>query len=223
MWDEPVEESTEVLAGRHERRSLADTGVLMVHTLPRVVAAVAAATALAGPGAGAAHGDELTYADTASDVHLLQPDNSTTLHGDMVNTDVSTVLVDHRDRRIKGKFGFTDLARTGQGFVAALSVYTSDDRRFRVVVHTLGPWRGQSVLETWNGKEVECDSMRHDVDYDANTVKVSLPTDCLAAPRWVRVGLVVASTPDGTTVYIDDAQHPDVPARSTWSSKIRRG
>ena len=66
-------------------------------------------------------------------------------------------------------------------------------------------------------------SMRHAIDYDANTVKVSMRTECLAGPRWVRVGLVAASTPDGTTVYIDDAQHPDVPVRSTWSSKIRRG
>jgi hypothetical protein len=195
----------------------------MVRSLPRVVIAIAATTALAATGAGAAHAERLTYDDSASDVHVIQADDSTTLHGDMVNTDIRSVLVDHRERRIKGKFGFTDLARTGQVYIAALSVYTSDDRRFRLVVDTLGPWRGRSVLETWNGKEVECDSLRHEIDYDANWVKVSLGTDCLAEPRWVRVGLVAVSTADGTTLYIDDGQHPDVPARSTWSSKIRRG
>jgi hypothetical protein len=195
----------------------------MVRSLPRVVIAIAATTALAATGAGAAHAERLTYDDSASDVHVIQPDDSTTLHGDMVNTDIRSVLVDHRERRIKGKFGFTDLARTGQVYIAALSVYTSDDRRFRLVVDTLGPWRGRSVLQTWIGKEVACDSLRHEIDYDANHVTVSLRTDCLSEPRWVRVGLVAASTPDGVTVYIDDAQHPDVPGRSNWSSKIRRG
>ena len=193
----------------------------MVHSITRVV--IVAVTTLAASSAGAAHGQELSYADSTSDVHLLQADDSTTLHGDMDNTDVRSVRIDHGNRRIRAKFGFTDLARTGLGFVTALSVGTSDGRRFRVLVDTIDAWRGRAVLETWNGKEIECASMRHAIDYDANTVKVSMRTDCLAGPRWVRVGLVAASTPDGTTVYIDDAQHADVPERSTWSSKIRRG
>ena len=193
----------------------------MVHSVSRVV--VVAFTALATIGSGAAHGQELSYADGASDVYLIQADDSTTLYGDMVNTDVRYVRIDHRNRRIKAKFGFTDLARTGRGFVTALSIRTSDSQRFRVTVDTLDVWRGWSVLETWNGKPIECDSMRHDIDYDANTVKVSMDTDCIDKTRWVQVGLVAASTPDGNTVYIDDAQHADVPRLSTWSSKIRRG
>lgn len=192
----------------------------MVHSVLRVVVAV---TALATIGSGAAHGEELSYADSASDVYLIQDDDSTTLYGDMVNTDVRWVRIDHRNRRIKAKFGFTDLTRTGRGFVTSLSVRTSDRRRFRVTVDTLDAWRGWSGLETWNGKPVECDSMRHAIDYDANTVKVSMDTDCIGKPRWVQVGLVAASSPDGVTVYIDDAQHTDVPKWSTWSSKIRRG
>ena len=192
----------------------------MVHSVSRVLVAV---TALVVTGAGAAHGQELSYADSASDVHVIQADDSTTLHGDMVNTDVRSVRIDHGNRKIRAKFAFTDLARTGQVFITALSVRTSDRRRFRVVVDALNAWRGRSVLVTWNGREIECDSMRHAIDYDANTVKVSMRTDCLAEPRWVQVGLLAASTPDGTTVYVDDAQHADFPARSTWSSKVRRG
>jgi hypothetical protein len=192
----------------------------MAHSVSRVVVA---ATALAVTGAGAAHGQELSYADSASDVHVIQADDSATLYGDMVNTDVRSVRIDHGNRKIRAKFVFTDLARTGQVFVTALSVRTSDRRRFRVVVDALNAWRGWSVLETWNGKEIECASMRHAIDYDTNTVKVSMRTDCLAEPRWVQVGLIAASTPDGATVYVDDAQHADFPEWSTWSSKIRRG
>lgn len=192
----------------------------MVHSALRVVVAV---TALAITGSGVAHAQELSYADSASDVHLIQPDDSTTLYGDMVNTDVRWVRIDHRNRRIKAKFGFTDLARTGHGFIAALSVRTSDSRRFRVVVDAISARRGLSGLETWNGKDLECDSMSHAVDYDANTVKVSMGTDCIGEPRWVQVNLFVLSTPDGDTTYIDDAQHPDIPKWSTWSKKVRRG
>ncbi len=194
----------------------------MVHSVLRVVG-VAVTALLAATGAGAAHGQDLSYADSASDVYLIQADDSTTLHGDMVNTDVRWVRIHHGNRRIKAKFGFTDLARTGEGFITALSVRTSDSRRFRVVVDAISARRGLSGLETWNGKELECASMHHAVDYDANTVKVSMGTDCIAEPRWLQVGLFVLSTPDGDTVYIDDAQHADVPRWSTWSSKIRRG
>ena len=193
----------------------------MAHSISRVV--IVAAAALAAIGGGAAHGQELSYADGASDVHLLQPDNTATLYGDMVNTDVVSVLVDHRNRQIKAKFGFTDLARTSQRFIAALSVRTSDSRRYRVVVNALSSWRGETAIETWNGKEVECASIRHAIDYDANTIKLSMDTDCLEKPRWVQVGLVTASTPDGNTVYADDAQRPDFPLWNVWSSKVRRG
>ena len=206
-------------AGRPTRNP---RGILRVHSVSSAGAVLV--TALVATGAGAAHGQELSYADGASDVHLIQADDSTTLHGDMVNTDVTTVLVDHRNRRLKARFGFTDLARTGQGFVTLLQVRTSEGRRFNVVVvATPGGWRGQPVLQTLNGKELECASLRRAIDYDANTVKVSMGTDCLDRPRWVQVGLLALSSPTADTFYIDDAQHPDVPVRSTLSRKIRRG
>ena len=42
-------------------------------------------------------------------------------------------------------------------------------------------------------------------------------------PALRKVGLVTASTPDGNTVYADDAQRPDFPQWNVWSSKVRRG
>lgn len=197
----------------------------MTHSFSRVVVGAAAASALLVAGAGAAHGQQVSYADGASDVHVFQSDDTATLVGDVVNTDVRSVLVDHRNRRIKARFGFTDLARTGVGFVSLLHVRTSEGRRFNVlVVATQGGWSGGTVLETWNGKELECGSLRRTIDYDANTVKVSLGTDCLDEPRWVQVALEAASVQaEDNLVYIDDAQHADVPARGTWSRKIRGG
>jgi hypothetical protein len=197
----------------------------MVHSISRVAVGVAATTTLAVTGVGAAHGQELSYADGASDVHVFQADDTTTLVGDVVNTDVTSVSVDHRNRRLKAKYGFTDLARTGLGFVALLHLRTSERDRFNVlVVANTTSWRGGAVLETWSGKELECGSLRRTIDYDANTVKVSLGTDCLDEPRWVQVALEAASVQaEDNLVYIDDAQHADVPARGTWSRKVRRG
>jgi hypothetical protein len=175
--------------------------------------------------AGAAHAQKLSYADGASDVHVFQADDTTTLVGDVVNTDARSVRIDHRNRVLKAKFGYTDLARTGVAFAAILHVLSSEGRQFNVVVAAgTGSWRGGAVLETANGKELECTSLRRSIDYDANTVKVSLGTDCLDDPRWVRVALEVASIQaEDDLVYIDDAQHPDIPDQGTYSSKVRRG
>ncbi len=49
-------------------------------------------------------------------------------------------------------------------------------------------------------------------------------TDCLNEPRWVRVALEAFSIQaEDDLLYIDDAQHADIPKQGTWSSKIRRG
>ncbi len=201
----------------------------MVHPIARLarfttlVAAVT--TTLAVAGTGVAHAQQLSYADTASDVHAFQPDDSTVLVGDVVNTDVTKVTVDHRNKRLKATYRYTDLDRTGQGFVAVLHVRTAKRARFNLlVVAGTASWRGVHVLETWNGREIECGSMRHSIDYDANVVKVSLDRDCLKEPRWVQVALEAASIQDDPDlVYIDDAQHPDIPDVGTWSTKIRKG
>lgn len=197
----------------------------MIHSISRVFV-VAVTTLVATATAGAAHAQKLSYADGASDVHVFQADDSTTLVGDVVNTDVRSVKIDHRNRKLKAKFGYTDLTRTGIGFAALLHVLSSEGRRFNVVVAAgTASWRGGAVLETANGKDLECASIRRTIDYDANTVKVSLGTDCLDEPRWVRVALEAASIQaEDNLVYIDDAQHADVPTQgTTLSGKIRRG
>ncbi|HEX5985835.1 MAG TPA: hypothetical protein VFY86_04905 [Nocardioides sp.] len=201
----------------------------MVHPIPRLATittlVAAVTTTLAVAGTGVAHAQELSYADNASDVHAFQPDGSTVLVGDVVNTDVTSTTVDHRNKRVKATFRYTDLDRTGQAFVALLHLRTSDGKRFNLPV-VAGPasWRGEAALETWNGKELDCGSLRHSINYDADVMKVSLDRECLKEPRWVQVALEAASIHDDPNlVYIDDAQHPDVPDVGTWSRKIRKG
>jgi hypothetical protein len=195
----------------------------MIHTIPRIFAVVV--TTLVAT-SGAAHAEKLSYVDSASDVHVFQADDTTTLVGDVVNTDVRSVRIDHRNRKLKAKFGYTDLTRTGVGFVSVLHVLSSEGRSLNVIVAAgRASWRGGAVLETAAGRDLECPSIRRTIDYDANTVKVSLGTDCLGEPRWVRVALEAASIQaDDNLVYIDDAQHADVPTQgTTLSRKIRRG
>jgi hypothetical protein len=202
----------------------------MIHPIPRLarittlVAAVS--TTLAVAGTGVAHAQALSYDDSASDVHVFQPDDSTVLVGDVVNTDVRSVTVDHRNKRLKAKYRYTDLTRTGTGFVALLHLRTSDAKRFNLLVVATADtsWRGGAALETWNGRPLTCGSLRHSINYDTNVIKVSLENDCLKKPRWVQVAMEAASIQeDPNLVYIDDAQHPDVPDVGTWSRKIRKG
>jgi hypothetical protein len=209
----------------------------VVHPISRVAVSAATVTALTVTGAGASHAQKLSYADGASDVYALHDDDSTTLVGDVVNTDVRSVTIDHRNRTFKAKFGYTDLARTGNGFLVNLHVLTSNGTQFLVYVSaassTPGSWRGdRPLLAKGNGKSpknVECASIRRSIDYEANTLKVSLSTDCLGEPRWVRVALKAASVQvgglpeDGVLYVADDAQRPDVPPTITLSGKIRRG
>jgi hypothetical protein len=198
----------------------------MIHSISRVVVGLVAVTTLTATSAGAAHAQKLSYADGASDVHVFQADDTTTLVGDVVNTDVRSVRIDHRNLKLKAKFGYTDLTRTGVGFASVLHVLNSEGRQFDVVVAAgAASWRGGAVLQKPNGKELECASIRRSIDYDANTVKVSLGTDCLGEPRWVRVALeAVSIQAEDDLLYIDDAQHPDIPTQGTTGSrKIRRG
>ena len=108
----------------------------MVHPIPRLATittlVAAVTTTLAVAGTGVAHAQELSYADNASDVHAFQPDGSTVLLGDVVNTDVTSTTVDHRNKRVKATFRYTDLDRTGQAFVALLHLRTSDGKRFNL-------------------------------------------------------------------------------------------
>ena len=175
--------------------------------------------------AGAAHAQKLSYADTASDVYVFNPHDTTTLVGDVVNTDVRSVRIDHRDQVLKAKFRHTDLAKTGVGFAELLHVLSSDGRRFNVFVSAgKSAWHGTAALETSSGKKLKCAALHPSIDFDANTGEVSMGTDCLNEPRWVRVALEAFSIQaEDDLLYIDDAQHADIPKQGTWSSKIRRG
>jgi hypothetical protein len=57
---------------------------------------------------------------------------------------------------------------------------------------------------------VPCDGLSSKVDRAKNTFRVSVPTDCLNRPRWVRMGLLYYTHPRKDVYLADDALGPDV-------------
>jgi hypothetical protein len=57
---------------------------------------------------------------------------------------------------------------------------------------------------------VPCDGISSKVDGAKNTLRVSVPTNCLKRPRWVRMGLLYYVHPHDDVYLADDALGPDV-------------
>ena len=79
--------------------------------------------------------------------------------------------------------------------------------------------------------EVECNGLRHRIDYAANTVRISVPRRCLDRPRWVRVGAKTISLGvdrRGEVIRYDDALATGTdgratPSRITLGQRLQRG
>jgi hypothetical protein len=72
-------------------------------------------------------------------------------------------------------------------------------------------------------KKVSCHVTRK-VDYTANTATVWVPRSCLGRPRWVKVGMAVASSasPEFSPAHVDDARANGDFADPTWSPRVYR-
>ena len=57
--------------------------------------------------------------------------------------------------------------------------------------------------------QVPCDGISSKVDRAKNTFRVSVPTDCLNRPRWVRMGLLYYVHPHADVYLVDDSLGPD--------------
>ncbi|GAA1446732.1 hypothetical protein GCM10009641_70990 [Mycobacterium cookii] len=178
----------------------------------------------------AAHAEKVVSEDSVGDVVTLA-DGSTDLQDAVPapgygGVDVVRTSVAHGATRLRLTVSFRALERDPLQF----TVFRISTPRgtFDVLVERLGGKPISSMDR--RGKTVECGGLRSKVDRGADTLTTSLPTSCLDAPRWVRVGVgavgvaAQAESPDLAAVYADDA-HRDGTVRDALakSPKVRRG
>ena len=182
----------------------------------------------------AAHAEKVATEDAVGDVVTVGPTESG--EDDLANlvpapdnttVDVVRTTVDHTDSRLRIRI---DLREVGDArlYFAGLRVRTPRGR-YEVEVDRLG--RRPKPELTRRGA-VECARLRADTDAATARVVVTIPTVCLENPRWVQVGVGVASgetvaTADGSEELVlhgDDAHRDgDIRDRIALGPKVRRG
>lgn len=190
-----------------------------MHTTPRALGVALLLTALtpwASPAATAETG--FGASDSEGDVWVELYDNEDTLSGfdaagSPSNADVVAVQAVHARPRISFVTEYADLDE-GPGestLVWKMRMRFEDGPPVSANVYTLGRPDGQVYL--WNERKqhaVQCDALRHTIDYDANTVAVSLPRSCVGKPRWFRfTGVSYAVAGSSTQTGDDDFNYLD--------------
>lgn len=182
----------------------------------------------------AAHADRLVTEDAVGDVVSVEPTESGEDElGNLVpapdNTvaDVVRTTVDHTDSRLRIRIDLRELG-SARLYYAGVRVRTPRGT-YEVEIDDLG--RKPKPELTRRGA-VECSRLRADTDAATARVVVTIPTTCLEDPRWVQVGVGVASgemmtNADGAeeiVVHGDDAHRAgDVRNRIALGPKVRRG
>ncbi|MBA2768797.1 MAG: hypothetical protein H0U35_06650 [Sporichthyaceae bacterium] len=165
--------------------------------------------------AGAA---ELRTDDGVGDVWAEVYDDTGTFEGwvkagTVVNGDVISTKARHASRRIVFTTRYALLVR-GAGenrFKTQQQMRFPDGSTAAVVVDTSNGWTGASyVYDADTGNGIPCAGVRHEIDYDADTVRVSFPRACVDRPRWLRyVGLAYAWSGSDTETGDDDHNYLD--------------
>jgi hypothetical protein len=165
--------------------------------------------------AGAA---ELRVGDGEADVWQAVYDDHEVLEGwveagTVVNGDVVSTRARHTARRIAFTTRYASLER-GPGenrFITQQRMRFADGSTASVQVHTSRRWRGESYLaDDDTGSGMPCRGVEHEIDYEADKVRVSFPRACVDRPRWLRfVGLAYALSGGDTATGSDDHNYLD--------------
>jgi len=182
----------------------------------------------------AAHAEKVVTDDAVGDVVTLGPtepgeDDLANLvpAPDNTTTDVVRTTVDHTGSRLRIRIDLHELG-DARLYFAGVRVRTPRGT-YEVEIDDLG--RKPKPELTRRGA-VECSRLRADTDAATARVVVTIPTTCLEDPRWVQVGVGVASgemmtNADGAeeiVVHGDDAHRAgDVRNRIALGPKVRRG
>ena len=185
----------------------------------------------------AAHAERVVVVDASGDVQKLdwersgKDDPKFLPAPEETSVDVVRTVVAHRGKRLAITARFRDLTRVREHETRTV-VVTPDQRRFDVQVTVGGGGRLRTTM-TRDDRAYTCQGLRAVLDVERDRLGVSVPTACLGAPRWVRVGLMAGGIEDTRTeehpydfeMYSDDA-NSDVLVTQEWpvlGPKVRRG
>jgi hypothetical protein len=176
-----------------------------------------------------AHAEKVVTEDAVGDV-LSLGDGEDLGEGvpapDYAGVDVVRTAVAHGAQRLRVGVRFRNLER--DPFQFTVIHVSTPQGGYELVVERLG---GKPITSLVRGrKDVDCRGLKTKVDLGEETVTTSLPTSCLGAPRWVKVGVGAVAlaadqaSPELAAVYADDAHRDgEIRDRIAPGPKVHRG
>ena len=144
-------------------------------------------------------------------------------------TDVLRTVVDHSASRVRVTIRLRELG-SGRSYYGVLQVRTPDGT-YEVEAERLG--RDPKLDMTHRNGAVDCARLRASSDRARARVVVTIPTACLASPRWVQMGVGIVSvetmpTDAGSEELValaDDAHRPGTIRTNALAKgpRVRRG
>ena len=167
------------------------------------IAALCAALVAVTP--GAAQAQTVTDPDAVGDVITFNEDDADVPVPERTLNDVSATTLTHSARRVAIRLEYVDLSKRADDYQGLfIAVVTDEGARRRVSLDAWqGHWSGENQMYGRNYRDVRC-AVRHDIDYEANTMKVSFPRRCASNPRWVKFRAISYAQGD-EGYFADDA------------------
>ncbi len=180
-------------------------------------------------GVTAAQAAEITVVDSTGDVHRIDYNGTgrPVRAPEVTNGDFTKVTYRHLRHRVAIHAEYVDLvapqAGSGGGDDSSMVFATrmrTNERAYRIGFTIADPSvpGGDAFLAKRRGL-VRCD-VAHRIDYEANTITMSIPRRCLSGPRWVRFTSAHAAY-DGN-IETTDHPHDNGLVPTAWTSKVRR-
>lgn len=177
----------------------------------------------------AAHAEKVVTEDAVGDVLSLgeSEDPADAVPApDYAGVDVLRTAVAHGAQRLRVGVRFRNLER--DPFQFTVIHVSTPQGGYEIVVERLGDKPITSLVR--GRKDVDCRGLKTKVDLAEETVTTSLPTSCLGAPRWVKVGVGAVAlaadqaSPELAAVYADDAHRDgEIRDRIAPGPKVHRG
>ena len=177
----------------------------------------------------AAHAEKVVTHDPAGDVVMYAggPADETVPAPDHVGTDLVRTSVAHGEKRLRVNLGYQALER--DPFQLTVIGLKTSRGAFEIVVERLGGSPITSIAGR-HDDDLECRGLKSTVNLRTDVVSTSLPTSCLGAPQWVRVGAGAIEVsgdvdqPELAAAYADDAHRAgEIRDNLAFGPKVRRG
>lgn len=193
------------------------TPLLAMIIAAAVAAPLSAPSMAAGDAAGPApRVSQIGMSDDAEDVWLWSEDTSSwELWGRKADADVLSAMVNHGEKAIRIRMDFDNLRKKRP---ASYLARIKTKKMVRSAWIEAGPsvgWKGEHSLFKGMDK-VPADGFEHEIDYQNDTVTMTLPRKLFDDPAWIR--LLLRNTLTGQRLFIDNPHNTT--AKPEYTVKI---